>query len=266
MTRYCQEYFGREDHMKITISIIAIVAFMLAAGGIGHADAVYDLCYASYSGDLNKAGEILKKDPAAVNGQSKLNGKMPLHYAAGVGNEKMVEFLVSKGAKLDGKDYVGATPLHDAANFGKTATASQLISMGADPNATTNIKWTPLHYAASYGYKETAELLILRGAKLDARDVVGAMPLHAAAENGHVEVAGLLIEKGADINAPTELFSLTPLHCAVLHENKNMVSFLISKGANINAKDKGGKTPLGLAKQNNIKEIIDILIRSGAKE
>ncbi len=44
-----------------------------------------------------------------------------------------------------------------------------------------------------------------------------------------------------------------------------LVEFLINKGADVNVKDNLGETPLALAKEYECNDVVDILVRNGAK-
>jgi uncharacterized protein len=56
----------------------------------------------------------------------------------------------------------------------------------------------------------------------------------------------------------------TPLHLAATMGNKDIVSILLTTGAEINAKDLSGLTPLHGASMRGNSEIVNLLIDSGA--
>jgi ankyrin repeat protein len=248
-------------------SVLFLVAvFLLLLSADIYADETYDICYAAFNGNRAEVERLLSLNPDLINAHSKNRGKTPLHYAASVGDEQMVLFLLSRGASVKSRDVFGVTPLHETVNYGNLEMIEILITKGADINSTTDILWTPMHYAAAYGYVDAADTLFSLGAQLDARDVVGGTPLHTAAENGSVDVALLLFTKGASINSQTTFFNLTPLHCAILHGRKEMVKLLISIGANITIKDKSGKTPLDLAEESGDQDLVELFRKTGEKK
>jgi ankyrin repeat protein len=53
-------------------------------------------------------------------------GNTALHYAAQTGASRIIEFLVSKGARLDAKSKLGKTPLEVAETFGRDTAADTL--------------------------------------------------------------------------------------------------------------------------------------------
>lgn len=57
-----------------------------------------------------------------------------------------------------------------------------------------------------------------------------------------------------------------PLHPAALRGHKDLVELLIMSGADVNAKDARGMTALDLAKQRGHTEVVELLRKHGAKE
>jgi len=64
---------------------------------------------AASSGDIGKIKELLKKNPSLVNARdSDIRNRTPLSFAK---NKETAEFLISKGADVNARDYLGRTPL-----------------------------------------------------------------------------------------------------------------------------------------------------------
>jgi hypothetical protein len=139
-----------------------------------------------------------------------------------------------------------------------------IISKGADVNAKDRQGWTSLHTALMYSSKEVMELLISEGADVNAKDNRGNSPLHIAAIKGNADAASLLIDKGADINAKTDA-EQTPLLFAADYGHKDVVELLITKGADVNAQARNDNA-LSLARSKNNNELVDLLLKHGAKE
>lgn len=91
-----------------------------------------------------------------------------LMLAARKNNEKMVDFLLKKGANPD--------------------------------LASNSPGQTPLHIAASQGYIEIVRLLLKKGASINARDSEGNTPLFFAVYNGQKDMVTFLLRNGADQN------------------------------------------------------------------
>ncbi len=116
-----------------------------------------------------------------------------------------------------------------AAGNGQTRIVELLISQGASLAATDHLGNTPLHLAADY--PAVVKLLLEKGAPVDARNVFGQTPLHLGMRNR--EVVKLLLAGGADPLA-TDFFHKTALDCAVWNGtdpyNLSIVEMLIQAG------------------------------------
>ena len=171
--------------------------------------------------------------------------------------------------------------LIDAVITGSINTVRELIDKGADVNSTVyrsshrrkGFLRKALHEAASSNRYEIAELLLKAGADVDAKDYWKATPLHYAAQANSCGVASMLISKGADIEATTRnghgivgaAFGTTPsewtyvhlgskpIHYAIRWQSWDVAQLLISKGADIGAKNRGGRTPLDISIEENIR-------------
>ena len=141
----------------------------------------------------------------------------PLHWAAYLGDLKMVKLLISKGADLDAVDPSYGTPLHLAAEQAHVEVVEFLLGSGAQVSASSP-SWghTPLH-RASWGpvvrrfgqdandfgadpnpdYTTIVALLIAEGAELNVQDQEGETPLDQAIEGGSAETVALLKKHGA---------------------------------------------------------------------
>ena len=100
----------------------------------------------------------------------------------------------------------------------------------------------------------------------------GLMPvcgaeIHDAVIDGNLaEVKSLLAENPQLVNARDDQnSSSTPLHKAAANNHKDIVELLIATGAQVNAKDKLGSTALHWAAYNGHKDIVDLLIAGGAQ-
>jgi len=154
--------------------------------------------------------------------------------------------------------------LHNAIIGGDIDQIKSIISKGADVTAKNRQTWTSLQTALWYGNNETVELLISEGADVNAQDNSGNTPLHFAAIKGNSDAVNLLIEKGANINAKTNA-EQTPLMFAADNGHKEIVELLISKGADVNAQARNDNA-LSLARRKNNNEIVDLLLKHGARE
>ena len=89
-----------------------------------------------------------------------------------------------------------------------------------------------------------------------------ADPLHDAASKGDLAGVQAELDKGVDVDTKDDN-GLTPLQWAALEGHKEIVELLIDTGANVNAWSKYG-TPLHYAASGGYKEIVELLIAKGA--
>ena len=91
--------------------------FMLAAGGGSEMHVRDELAaieaarYAMELGDTNVNASLTNDDAINGPGAGKIDGRTALHFAAGLGWERMVRFLAGVGAELDPADRYGQTLL-----------------------------------------------------------------------------------------------------------------------------------------------------------
>ncbi len=165
--------------------------------------------------------------------------------------------------------------------------ATQFIAKGVYINLTNRDKETPLIHAAKYGRKGMTELLLNNGALINAADFLGNTPLMIAARNGDKEIVKLLLEKGAnftvknadnktasDLAKTQEIKEILErftypysfvLFNAIRSNDLKFVAESIEQGADVNFITQSKNTPLMLAAQNGHKEIVELLLKNGAK-
>ncbi|KAJ5359714.1 uncharacterized protein N7496_012127 [Penicillium cataractarum] len=119
------------------------------------------------------------------------DGVTPLAVAARRGHESVVEFLISTGAEINVRDYRGLTPLHNAAHHGADRIVRILLDAGADPLLQARKRrTTALDWASRSGHVTTVALLLSRISKRPR--FLAAMSI--AAKNGRTAVLQQLID------------------------------------------------------------------------
>lgn len=111
--------------------------------------------------------------------------------------------------------------------------------------------------------KVTAFLLDQPSVQVEARNPRGESPLMMAALKGHLDVAKRLIGRKADVNKP----GWAPLHYAATHAEPvsiEMVRLLLEHHAYIDAASPNKTTPLMMAAQYGLPEVVKLLLEEGA--
>lgn len=175
----------------------------------------------------------------------------PLHIAAGMGHNEVVEVLLDHGAAIDaGSRLCGCKR------------AAGMLNHFESPETDAHLpQWTPLHVAICYNRPDTAMLLLSRGAKCTMEHAYNlavseenSTALHYAAALGQVDLVKYLVEKGhqTDVNVQDRR-TLTPLYYAYANGRwDSTVPLLVQMGADINVEIKFYQpyctiTPLGEA-------------------
>lgn len=203
---------------------VEFTGLLVVAGGIGYSEPLSPLVQAVYSEDLEevKARVMMR---AKVNVRDKSQGGItPLHAAVETGNVEIAQFLLSRGAKINIRDFQKRTP-----------------AMMMDGDATP----------------EMFQLLVSHGTKLNLVDKLGNNALHHLASNGADEdMVRALISYGVNVNLANKL-GRTPLMIAAESDNGEAVKALIENGADVNASDKERKTAWDLADSNSIRTFLE---------
>lgn len=114
----------------------------------------------------------------------------------------LVEYLVEKGADVNAtafdKNGGCVTPLLAAIEYGNEKCVELLVRKGAKVNfASPGTGDTPLHAAAAAGNLKAAEFLVSSGADQAARNFKGKTPLDAALEKNRAAVADMLKKRAS---------------------------------------------------------------------
>ncbi len=184
----------------------------------------------------------------------------------------MVELFIEAGMSPNVTTDNGS-PLVTAAVTGNLEIVKLLVEKGADVNIKSTDKGdlTPLFGGILGNGKEkqdTIKFLLDKGADVNARFVskgFEATPLMMAASQKDTEIVRLILAKKPDIHAVDANTGITALMMAVLNNNVENAKELLAQGADVNKKAKNNATALSLAKQENNKEMINVLTNAGAK-
>ncbi|KAI9881095.1 MAG: hypothetical protein M1830_008253 [Pleopsidium flavum] len=158
-------------------------------------------------------------------------------------------------------DANGKTPLFWAAGRGDDEAVQTLLTYGADPNIAAANKQRPMHFVKSF---KSLKALLSFGAEVDARNAFNETALHTSATTqGDARFLMLLLTAGADINARTTR-GLTALCYAVRTNKTEIVRCLLQHGADPKTFDCEGYTPLSNSIYHNSHKSLRLLLVSGA--
>ncbi len=139
---------------------LLIVAFLMISpmGGADDSPAVID---AVIRGDLQTVRRLVEKDPKVLEERSP-QGVTALHMAASMGDVRIAQYLLEKGANIE--DQVkGLTPVSYAAMGGHASMIRFLHQKGASMAVVNLLQETLLHYAAGGGYPDAVRYLLEAG-------------------------------------------------------------------------------------------------------
>lgn len=170
-----------------------------------------------------KVEAILKEHPDFAKDETYFWGEGILLFAAKANDQKMMELLMSYGAKV--------------------------------PNV---LKWAQFYYFEGY---DSAAYLMEKGMNSNVMSWHHVTLLHDMAQKGQIQKAELLIKYGAAIDPVDEEYQSTPLGMAARWGQTEMVEYLISKGANPNKSGAAWSTPLAWARKKADAEIENILLK-----
>jgi ankyrin repeat protein len=146
-------------------------------------------------------------------------------------SKKLVNFLLSRGAKVNVTDEFGRTALMYAAMKGHEEIFTLLMEHNADVKKQDCFGQAVIHYAAIYNHKP---ILLMGpccrpiGANVDIEDIDGCTALWWSAYHGYVDCADALFVHGAD---PVK-------------------------------KNKSNESPLGIAKKNGHTAVVSMITRA----
>jgi len=196
---------------------------------------------------------------------------IPLGSAAQGGHTDIIEYLISKGAKIDGADGSSYTPLMWAAETGGPETVKALLRHHANVNIKTAEGYTALNLAALHGRLEIVKLLVEGKADVNTNVIE---PGHGSPRTSKkTEPDGSLPPRTAVVNGRTvtvsgqshaALYYPTPLGSAALGGQTAVTEYLLSKGAKIDGRDRNSYTPLMWASGAASVEGVKVLLRHGA--
>lgn len=172
------------------------------------------LCAMAKNGDYESMRNFFQMDNELLDVDviDPNNGRSALLWAVLLGEEKMVELLLSPPPLPNG-------------------TARK----AADPHASDNLKFFPLWGAAQDGSTNIVRVLLEHGAdanqRIDDPEMGRTTALWMATSENHIEVVRLLLQHGASPNIPESRDNVMPLDIADMLGFKDISRLLFQNGA-----------------------------------
>ncbi|KAH0060859.1 hypothetical protein KCU72_g1294, partial [Aureobasidium melanogenum] len=221
---------------------------------------------------LFKVFEALRQgDTAGINrhlreDSTKLEGNTILHLAVQCAEPSVVEYVLSMGQNtldVNARDRDGNTALHIASTLGRTSVIKLLLDQRTINESVTNFQGkTPLDLARS---PEAFQLLQLARSIFIERTTHRIQHLIQSADYGTLEdvLADDHVRHVVDINAPelaTEPQTVesggTLLHEATRKKDTQLIQILLLNGADPFRRDRKGKLPQEITKDDHTKQIL----------
>lgn len=190
--------------------------------------------------------------------------------AAARGEAGVIARLAAAGADVRARDGHGRTALHVAAHASRGDALRALVAAGADSNALEDDRYDIATIAAVANDLPTLRLALELGCRAtNVTSRYDGTALIAAAHLGHAEVVRELIRAGAPLNHVNNLGWTALIESIVLGDGgpRHVATLraLVDAGADVNLADRGGTTPLRLARSRGYREMAAILEQAGAR-
>ena len=190
------------------------------------------------------------------------NGWTSMHVAARYNSVPVMEVLWEAApALLTCRSNDGSTPLHFACN--EIGSTQWLLAHPIDVDAISKSGKTALMMSTELGHDTIVGLLLSHKASLRLRDNSKQTALHYAASVGRKDIAQIILGADIDIINEQDGNGYSALHTAINGKKIEFAEMLlgIQPHININLKDGRGNTPLLLAVQERLDDIVRVLLK-----
>ncbi|XP_077576958.1 B-cell lymphoma 3 protein homolog isoform X2 [Stigmatopora nigra] len=180
---------------------------------------------------------------------------------------QLIHLLRYAGRSLDVYNNLRQTPLHLAVITQQVSMVNALLRAGSDPSVLDRNGQTALHLCCEYNHPECLHAVLLSPSSavcLEVKNFQGLSSLHLAVLHAHINLVSMLLGAGADINAMDIKSGQNPLILAVESNNVEMVKFLIENGCDVNRSSYSANTALHSACARGQTDMVRALLKSGA--
>ena len=190
-----------------------------------------------------------------------------IHDAVKLGDLKLLQkILEGDPSSINKPDENSMTPLHLAIDLADLKAASLLLEKGADVNLINYKKETPLHVAANKGNAEAVKLLLKYDADITLREMRDRIPLFLACNWGNdLETVRLLIEAGSDVNDVNSRGERV-LVSTLFYGRKEIIDLLLDSGALIPDDERILRQVLFVTASNGMERPFNIAVEKCEKQ
>ncbi len=193
------------------------------------------------------------------------DGLTSMHVAAMHSRVAVMEVLwAAAPALINCRSNDGWTPLHVA--YDQIRSTKWLLAHSIDVDAITKTGKTALMTSANSGHDTVVELLLSHSASAKIRDNSKQTALHYAAKGGHKRIAQHILEKDIKVINDQDADGYSALHTTIYNRETDFVKMLLAKrpDININLQDNRGNTPLLLAVERRLDDVVEHLLKCEA--
>lgn len=253
------------------------------------------------NGSVEEIERLMEQGNVEIDSLAPPEGRTALFLASLKGHSVIVEYLISKGARMDVTDMYNQSPLEIAIFKEHIGVVSILIENGVDVERTLSFGFKSIHVPARWNSLEMIQILVEEGkADVNSKTNKGDTAIIIAIRHEYEDIIKYLITKGADLtvvdnrNGMIPLESMTNecfefalytmfdygkldmnmnmtrnghsvLHWAAHRGRPDLVKYLLSKGVNVNEVNGAGESPIFIAASKDRLDVARILIEDGAK-
>lgn len=183
-----------------------------------------------------------------------LNKISLLHYAIQCNSIRFIEFLITRGARVNDSGLLGYSALHYAAQRGSRVILEKLLTIpGIEKNCKDESGFTPVMMVRD---PQLIPLLRQHGCDLDLTNTSGLTALGLAMEYRNYPMAQALLQAGANLN----LGNPSPLFFAIISGDINPIKILLDAGAKGFEKDPNDINPFATCIERGTIEQIGVFL------
>ena len=224
-------------------------------------NAMVQLIRANYLGQDVVLDYMLSK--GATHKSQDFTGSSPLMEAARLGRIDCMKLLLNCDANINHTDYDGCSILQVAAAANQVQCVNLLLDLKVDVDHRDHDGSTVLHDVAARGAFHLLEHLLQYMTDINVADNEGYSALYYSIFGGHMECTRLLVLFGASTNLVDDI-GRTQAHYAVENKNFELFTLLSEADTDLNIQDRDGQTPLHIAAKAGYGEMTKMLLGNGA--